>query len=372
MNVQNRWGRFLMLAAICTLCMAALSGCGGSQAGQQEAVQPTPQQAEPEGNSETGKIAVPKKTIGWVDATLDGAYQQRLYNAFKAATDHLGWEVKVVDTQGDPQKAATGISTLVTSRVDAIILSAIELNTIRTGLLDAKNAGIPVIELGGGVEPSLFEELGVFNFSEDEEALAEPLAEQMAKDLPAGAKVGILGNSFLYAGTLRVNKFTEVAQSAGLDVVEVLETDFSYKSGEQNASTLLTKYPDLAAIVPVFDFWTAATVNVIKNNGRQNEVKVYSFYADAINNPIMHQNENVAGLTDLNGVDMPLIAADQLVMFFAENKDIDPNAVEGKLTYAVITRDNMVPENQDGPISIEDAVKPYIEAWDQKYSYPSP
>lgn len=346
-----------LLGAILVMVAVLLAACGGTA------------DSDAGSSNGTGGSSVPKATVGWVDATLAGSFQQRLYQVAEAGFDHLGWDLKTVDTKGDPAAAAAGVSSLVDSGVDAIFMSGVTPSTARAGLIKAQSKEIPVVLVGSEVDPSLNEDLGLTYFGQSETDLFTALADYLLEsEIEPGDEVGILMTSFLLSGQLRSDALVKDFEEAGVKVVGTLDTGFDFAAGEKNASTLLTQHPNLKAIIPVYDLWTAASVSAVKRAGRQGKVKVYSAYADAVNTPLMRDNpDTVAAVADGNMVITPLIAIDQVLHHLADGKDIDPTAADGKLTYQVITPENLPPGDQNGPVSIDEATAPFFAQWDSEF-----
>jgi ribose transport system substrate-binding protein len=75
---------------------------------------------------------------------------------FQAAGKALGWQVTVFDSAGDSQKAIAGIRQAVAAHANAITTIANDCATIKSGLLAARNAKVPVVGYDGidcGGEP---------------------------------------------------------------------------------------------------------------------------------------------------------------------------------------------------------------------------
>ena len=338
-----------IIAGVAAVAVISLSACA-------------PQASAPEQPS--GSIE--GLTIGWVDAVLAGSYQERLHSIAEEAVEHVGWEMITVDTAGDPAKAASGVSSLVASNVDAIILSAITPSTARAGLLQAQKNGIPVLMVGSSVDDSLDEELGLVYIGENEESLTAPLAELMVSQLEPGSQVGMLYTTALASAVQRTEALSAALEDAGIEVIEPLETGFDFTAGQKNAATLINQNPDLDVIVSIFDLWTAATVSSIKAANRS-DIAVYSYYADAVNNPLMKDNpETVLGLADGDMISAPLLAIDKLLAYFANGTPIDASGGDD-YTYVAVTLDTLPPGEQNGPVSPEEALKPYFEKWAADY-----
>lgn len=73
---------------------------------------------------------------------VDGAFEE-------AAGDVLGWDVTVHDSAGDAQKTINGIRLAISARADAIATIAADCANIKSALLEAQNAGIPVFNYHG-------------------------------------------------------------------------------------------------------------------------------------------------------------------------------------------------------------------------------
>lgn len=354
----NKIRRLLAATIAGTTATLALAACGSDGSAPEDS----------KGSDVDGKT-VEKKTIGWIDATMAGEYQQRIFSAGQAAADELGWELKTVDTAGDPNKAAAGALNLVNQNVDAIVISAVTPSTMRAGLTKAKQKGIPIILVSAEVDDSLNEELGAVYYGKREAELAKPLAGAIIEDLEAGDKVGVLTSTLLLSGPLRSDNIEDPLKEAGIEIVGSLDTGFDFKDAQANANALISQNPDLTAIVPVFDLWTAATVAAVKASGK--DILVYPFEADPVNVDLMRKNpEMIKSLTDGNMIDSPFIAFDQLLKFFVDGKKLDPNAAEGKFTMKAIRFDELPPGKQNGPLSLKDASAPFFEKWNAEYDIP--
>ena len=351
--IAARWRRFVAVLGVLALA-AALGACGSSNS-----------DGGTSGAGGSAGAGIKAKTVGWIDGTLAGSYQQRLYTAGKDAVAHVGWKLKTVDTQGDPAKAASGVSSLVTSGVDAIVMSAVTPSTARAGLLQAKAKGIPVLMVGSSVDSSLDKDLGLTYIGEDEAALTKPLADLMVKNLKKGDQVGMLTTTALASAVERTEALTAALEDAGIEVVKPLETGFDFSSGQKNAATLLSQNPKLTAIVPIFDLWTSASISALKSANRD-EVKVYSYYADAISTPLMRSNPDVVlGLADGDMISSPYVAVDKLLAYFKDGSKITGSA-DG-YDYVAVTKDSLPPGKQNGPVSQEEAQKPFYAKWSKQY-----
>lgn len=68
---------------------------------------------------------------------------------FQTAGKALGWQVTVYDSAGDSQKTIAGIRQAVAAHADAVTTIATDCATIKSGLLSARNAKVPVVGYDG-------------------------------------------------------------------------------------------------------------------------------------------------------------------------------------------------------------------------------
>jgi ribose transport system substrate-binding protein len=74
--------------------------------------------------------------------------------AFQAVAKDKGWEVNVIDTQGDVAGVISRIEDMVNQKVDAIVIN-VDPAQVTAGLEAAKDAGIPVFGMDAGADPLL-------------------------------------------------------------------------------------------------------------------------------------------------------------------------------------------------------------------------
>ncbi|WP_461205293.1 sugar ABC transporter substrate-binding protein [Clostridium sp. DL1XJH146] len=128
-----------VLSLVLTAALAAtmLVGCGSNNA------ENTNNTAN-EGNNTAAEETEKTITLG---LSIDQLFESRagVVNAAKAEAEAQGCEVIEVVADGDAQNQNAQIQSLINQQVDAILVCAVDQNTIETALVAAKNAGIPVV-----------------------------------------------------------------------------------------------------------------------------------------------------------------------------------------------------------------------------------
>src|SRR5690606_18513253 len=74
--------------------------------------------------------------------------------AFQGVAKEKGWDVNVIDTQGDVAAVISRIEDAVNQQVDAIVLN-VDPTQVTAGLQAAKDANIPVVGMDAGSDPLL-------------------------------------------------------------------------------------------------------------------------------------------------------------------------------------------------------------------------
>ncbi|MER5199802.1 sugar ABC transporter substrate-binding protein [Streptomyces sp. NPDC002755] len=107
-----------------------------------------------------GPAAVRGKTVWFISCGENFDACHTMSSSFTDAAKQLGWRVQVVDTKYQASAANTAIGQAIAARADGIVTAAFDCPQIKSGLLAAKSAGIPVVNyaaldcndrsLGGG------------------------------------------------------------------------------------------------------------------------------------------------------------------------------------------------------------------------------
>ncbi|UUZ59503.1 sugar ABC transporter substrate-binding protein [Nocardioides sp. B-3] len=256
-----RRGPALAGAAVLVLSLTACTGAESTTA--------------PAGPDAGGTAALEGRTIGVMQTVGAAEVQQRTLGAVEKAADEFGWDTRVVDGEGDPQKMQQRLQSLVDSNVDAIVLIFPVPAILAKQLAAAQNAGIPVVSAGFVADETPLIEA---QYVGDRVQMSTMLTERIESDFSDGAEFGII-NLPGYAGVdARVETF-ESALSAGYEVVakqDVPQADL-FGGTTKAAIDILNANPDLTAFFSCCDFGGQAIAPALQQTDR--DVPVYSFYA---------------------------------------------------------------------------------------------
>lgn len=127
---MRRWG---LLAATAAMVALMSTACADDSAPQKAA-------------GFDGSTELPTGKVGVLSVLGSSEVVARLTDTAEEALGQVGWEAVVADGKGDPAVWNQALSSFVQQRVDGIIIiGGIQTGPIAAPLLQAKDAGIPVI-----------------------------------------------------------------------------------------------------------------------------------------------------------------------------------------------------------------------------------
>jgi ribose transport system substrate-binding protein len=254
------------LGAIATLACSAtlfLSGCG------QPSDPATTASAKPE-------VALVMKSLAneFFKNMADGAEAHQvahaadydlIVNGIKNETD-LGQQVNLVE-----QMVARG--------VDAIVIAPADSKALIPAIQRARDAGVLVVNIDNRLDRDALAQAGltVPFVGPDNRAGAKAVGEILAAKLPAGAPVAIIeGVPTAFNGQQRRAGFEDAMEAAGMNIVTTQAGNWELAKANTVASAMLTRYPDLAAILCANDSMALGAVAAVAAAGRE-EVMVVGF-----------------------------------------------------------------------------------------------
>jgi ABC-type sugar transport system substrate-binding protein len=94
-------------------------------------------------------------SIGIVTFSTSDVHTNMMIDSMTHDAEAKGWKVENLNANGEPLQANTAIKQLVTKKVNAIIVTVFDSNSLAAGIAAAKEAGIPVLSAGGGLAPGV-------------------------------------------------------------------------------------------------------------------------------------------------------------------------------------------------------------------------
>ena len=231
---------------------------------------------------EGGPAAMPGKSIWIISCGESSSSCARATKGAVEASEAIGWDAKVFDTEGDYSQAGEGVRQAIAAKADGIYAYFIDCSYMAEPLKEAKAAGIPVVQAEGvdcSVADPAAEDLFAWSVTYNEGSIVEWLqawgSAQAAYLITAGEGTGnalfVTDNEAV--GTLALNEAFETQMKtctgctytvAGYTFAE------QYEGLGQKVSSELLKNPDLNQIGVAYDgILQAGVAEAIQQSGNQ-------------------------------------------------------------------------------------------------------
>jgi ABC-type sugar transport system substrate-binding protein len=324
--LPKRFGKALVGLAAFVL----LAACGSASSG-----------GSPSGGSSSGSGKLPAQgKIGVVVSTLKSEVIKHWTDTASSALKGIGWEAVVVDGQNDPGKYQQAITGFVNQKVAGIITISIDGAPIAPALKSAKDAGVPVIATGIGIDPS---GKGLFSafYSPSDEQLGQVTADYLKSKVPAGSQYVLLDLSAVYGAHAPIVAGQKILDGAGFTMAG--STDISVKdiigSAGKGAVDVVAAHPGAKFLFGCCDFTAPITVPALKAAGHGDIIQTVRYDNLSTLELIRSGAPVVTAATNADaGV---LTAITQILAHAARSTAIDPNADQGIYKYQVVDSSNL-------------------------------
>jgi ribose transport system substrate-binding protein len=205
-----------------------------------------------------GPKGVPGKTIVNIPCAMAAEGCARIARAIQEGAGVLGWKSILIDPAGDPSKMADAVQKAISVRADAIFLSSIDSNVIKSALQEAKEAGIKIIGTASGDPEHMYDAMPFASevFIDDGYKMAATGYKMQGYKLHAI----VMRDQDFYVVENRTKgglKFIEECKAAGGDCSLVvmqnfLVGDLGTRLPQQTAN-LVRQHPDFNVLLPGYD-----------------------------------------------------------------------------------------------------------------------
>jgi ABC-type sugar transport system substrate-binding protein len=265
--------RKVVAVAVTALAACVVGACGSSSSSNSG------------GGASTGSGGTSKahKSVGLLELVGAAEVTSRGANAIQTAGKDLNWSVTIVDPQGDPQKAVTGLQNLVTQGANGILVAPWESTVLRQALTAAQQASIPVGVVWGEVGAKTG--YAGYYATPDETFGTKSVAVMKQVD-PSGGNVAMFTSGAFFFGSTRDKKFTAgIAGDPKFKVVATHATDYTNAQADTTKAMndILSANPNLNAVWADSSNQIPPIATVLKQKGLCGKVKVVGFYDDLAN-----------------------------------------------------------------------------------------
>ena len=216
----------------------------------------------------------PKETyrVGFAQTESNNPWRIAQTKSMQDEAKKRGWQLVYTDAAGSAAKQVADVNSMIAQGVDAIFLAPREEKPLIPAVMNAKNAGIPVILLDRNVDPNLAkpgEDYVTFigsDFIEEGRRAAEWLTKEMGGNAKIIQLEGTTGSS---PANDRAKGFADyIKDHPGMQIVASQSGDFARDKGRQVAETLLQANPDATAIYAHNDEMAVGAIAAIEAAGK--------------------------------------------------------------------------------------------------------
>lgn len=209
-----------------------------------------------------------------------GAMGQGVEEAAKGAG--VTYQVQAVESDQAAESQLNVCNTMLERKPDAMITAAINSTNLLPCLKQAADAGVPVVDLDGNLDPEVLEKANIeiaFSIGSDNVAAGSQGAEWLVEQLGADASGPVLvieGLSGNITGQKRATGFADKlsALAPGLEIVASLPGDWDRGKAANITNDILTRNPDLVAIFAANDGMALGAVEAAYAAGKGEQVTI--------------------------------------------------------------------------------------------------
>ena len=216
-----------------------------------------------------------KLTIGLLPKSKGNQYFVTCEQGARTAAAELDAELKFDGPiNSDPAKQNEIVENWITDGVDVIVAACENRDSISTALRKAQDAGIKVITFDADAQPD------ARSFFVNQ-ATAQGIGEQLIDT--AAELTGGEGEFAIITGTLTASNLNEwikyikerqAAEYPNMKLVDIKPCDDQKDKAQQEATNLLSAYPNLKAIIAVCSPAVPGAAEAVKQAGKAGDVKV--------------------------------------------------------------------------------------------------
>jgi ribose transport system substrate-binding protein len=210
--------------------------------------------------------------IGYISPSNAIPGIQAEINGLTAVATQFGCAVVSKDGQLNPQNQVTGMQSLLSEGVAAIVLDPLDIGAMAAPIQQANQKHVPVIVVDSPASPTAANVTGTMSdYLQSRDATAYAAAKAVA-DAHPGASVGLVYPAFP-AGNLQyqVQRFRYWSQKLGLTVVGQADSSSDTPTADAQAVTsLLQKHKNIQAILTYNDTAAEAAASAARSLGLNN------------------------------------------------------------------------------------------------------
>jgi ribose transport system substrate-binding protein len=207
--------------------------------------------------------------LGLVTVNVQALFFNQINAGAKTIADKAGAALQIVSGNDDSAVQASAIDNLITNRVDAIIVAAIDANGIKPSIRKAVTAGIPVVAVDQTVDdPAVSTQVGTANVRGGAQ-----IGEELLKISKGAGTVGIVSALNSTIQLERQKGFTDTVRAGGMQVRTIVDGRNVQENAQTAAENLLTSNPKMTYVYATGEPALIGLVAAVNSQGAANRIQ---------------------------------------------------------------------------------------------------
>ena len=261
----------VLVLVLAVLLMVTVFGCSAAPAEESTGMDTsTPSEATGEaasdGTSEENGADGKTLKFGYVTSDMSHEWYQNIVKGAQQKADELGIELITADAAMDAGKQVTQLENMLTSGVDALIITPVDAKSLATVINDAKEQGVPVICESNVVEGATTT-VGI-NSVEGGRQAGEWLAEYATAN-NIDPKILVVNAPSNEDCRERVQGFKEALDESGIqyEIVQEVDGEGAKERSLEVSADAITAHPEVNVIYGINDNATTGGMAAYKEAG---------------------------------------------------------------------------------------------------------
>ncbi len=272
MKIGKKWfAAFLIFA----LCVGTVAGCGKKEDETTSSTETLTEEGSTDQgmNGEYARWALLMKST-W--SPYDAELQKGVEDAMKEQYGEGNFELVVYDADGDAEQQVKDLNDCISAGYPVVFVNAVNSTGLEEAAASAKEAGIILIALDTLLDNS---ESFVSTVVNDHYQAGMLCAQKLAEALGDSGEIAVYQNSASHASDLWGDGFIETIEGT-YPTMEIVNRQEGNGNSVEDAMSIMKKIldgtPNISGLFALNDASAQGCVSVIKDAGKQDQIKVVS------------------------------------------------------------------------------------------------
>jgi ribose transport system substrate-binding protein len=218
------------------------------------------------------------KTIALVQINQQAQFFTDMNRGAEAEAAKLGHKLVIYNANNDPAAQNNAIETYIQQKVDGLIVVAIDTNGIMPAVIQAANAGIPVVAVDAILpDGPQIAQVGVNNYGAGV-LIANEFLDYVSKEMGGKASIGIVGALNSTIQNVRQKGFTDtLSKNSNVNIVGVVDGRNVSEQAMAASENLFTANPSMNAVYATGEPALIGAVAATEAQGLEGDIKIFGW-----------------------------------------------------------------------------------------------